>query len=177
MENYNATETAIRNEAKAVGNLTQLSYALPEQEGSPIRASLFDYVKEVRHTEWGTMALGLPSKATAHALANLTQAIFDLHADQLKDHAYGSVPPILWFVLIAGALITLPAFFGTSNLVAQALMTAALAAVVVLALVPTLVLDFPFTGQVALTSDAFDEALQRMRPHLKGHPPLGTELQ
>jgi hypothetical protein len=201
-ENYNATDTAIRNEAKAVGDLTQLSYALPEQKGSAIRASLSDYVKDVRQTEWGTMAIGLPSKATAHALANLTQAIFDLHADQLKDHALfqqaihllaaiednrnerldsadGSVPPILWFVLIAGALITLgyPAFFGTSNLVAQALMTAALAALVALALVPTLVLDFPFTGRVALTSDAFDEALQQMPPHLKGHPPPGTELQ
>jgi hypothetical protein len=62
-----------------------------------------------------------------------------------------------------GALITLayPAFFGTSNLVAQTLMTAALAALVALALVPIMVLDFPFTGQVALTS-YFDERLQQM---------------
>ena len=99
------------------------------------RASLSDYVKEVRQTEWVTMALGILSKTTAHALAHLTQAIFDLHADQLKDHALfqqaihllatiednrnerldsadGSVPPILWFVRVAGALITLgyPAF-------------------------------------------------------------------
>ena len=61
-ENYNATDTAIRNEAKAVGDLTQLSYALPEQEGSAIRASLSDYVKDVRKTEWGTMALGLQAR-------------------------------------------------------------------------------------------------------------------
>jgi len=126
------------------------------------------------------MALGVPSKTTANALAHLTQAIFGLHADQLKDHALfqqaihllaaiednrnerldsadGSVPPILWFVLMVGALITLgyPAFFGTSNLVAQALMTATLAALVALSLVPILVLDFPFTGQVALKSNAF----------------------
>src|SRR5262245_11828120 len=100
------------------------------------------------------MALGLPSEATSDALAHLTQAIFDLHADQLKGHALfqqaihllaaiednrnerldssadGSVPPILWFVLFAGALITLgyPAFFGTSNLIAQTLMRATLAA-------------------------------------------------
>ena len=201
-ENYNATQAAIRNEAKAVGDLTQISYALPEQDGSAIRASLFDYVKEVRQTEWVTMALGVPSKTTAHALANLTQAIFDLHADQLKDHALfqqaihllaaiednrnerldsadGSVPPILWFVLVAGALITLgyPAFFGSSNLVAQTLMTATLAALVALTLVPILVLDFPFTGRVALTSSAFDEALQQLPPHLRGHPPPGTGPQ
>src|SRR5215468_706134 len=47
-ENYNATGAAIRNEAKAVGDLTQLSYALPEQEGNAIRVSLSDYVKDVR---------------------------------------------------------------------------------------------------------------------------------
>src|ERR1051325_5854861 len=35
-ENYNTTETAIRNEAKAVGNLTQLSYAMPETQGLEI---------------------------------------------------------------------------------------------------------------------------------------------
>ena len=201
-ENYNATGAAIRNEAKAVGDLTQMSYALPEQEGSAIRTSLSDYVKEVRQTEWVTMALGVPSKSTADALAHVTQAIFDLHADQLKDHALfqqaihllatiednrnerldsadGSVPEILWLVLVAGALITLgyPAFFGTSNPVAQTLMTATLAALVALTLVPILVLDFPFTGPVALASSAFDEALQQMPPHLKGHPLSATEPQ
>src|SRR5262245_29028925 len=200
-ENYNATDAAVRNEAKAVGDLAQLSYALPEQEGSGIRTSLSEYVKNVRQTEWGTMALGLPSEATADALADLTQAIFDLHAEQLKDHALfqqaihllaaiednrnerldsadGSVPPILWFVLFAGALITLgyPAFFGTSNLIAQTLMTATLAALVGLALVPTLVLDFPFAGQVALTSDAFDEALRQMPLHLREQIPPDNQL-
>jgi hypothetical protein len=199
-ENYNATNAAVRNEAKAVGDLTQLSYALPEQEGNAIRTSLSEYTNEVRQSEWATMARGLPSKTAAHALAHLTQAIFDIRADQLKDHALfqqalrqlaliednrnerldssdGSVPPILWLVMIVGALITLgyPAFFGTSTLLAQTLMTAALAALVALSLLPTMILDFPFTGQAALTTGAFDEALEQMPPHLKGHPPTGTQ--
>jgi len=199
-ENYNATNAAVRNEAKAVGDLTQLSYALPEQEGNAIRTSLSEYTNEVRQSEWATMARGLPSKTAAHALAHLTQAIFDIRADQLKDHALfqqalrqlaliednrnerldssdGSVPPILWLVMIVGALITLgyPAFFGTSNLLAQTLMTAALAALVALSLLPTMLLDFPFTGQAALTTGAFDEVLEQMPPDLKGHPPTGTQ--
>jgi len=199
-QNYNNTEIAVRNEAKAVGDLTQLSYALPEPEGSAIRTSLADYANEVRQSEWATMATGLPSKTTGDALAHLTQAIFDLHADQIRDlalfqqslhllaaiqdnrnerldSANGSVPPILWFVLIAGAIITLgyPAFFGTTNLVAQILMTATLAALVALTLLLALLLDFPFTGQVSVSSGAFDEALQQMPPHLKGHPPPETE--
>ena len=192
-QNYNATETAVRNEAKAVSDLTQLSYALPEEQGNAVRTALSDYVHAVRRVEWVTMARGLPSKIAADALAHLTEAIFKLDADQLKEHALfqqalhllasiedsryerldssdGSVPSILWFVLIAGALITLgyPAFFGSSNIIAQTLMTAVLAALVGLTLVPAMILDFPFTGDVGLSSTDFDEALRMMPPHLKG---------
>jgi hypothetical protein len=191
-EHYNETGTAIRNEAKAVGDMAQLSYALPEAQGDEMRRLLDTYVKEVQQTEWATMAKGLPGKTTAEALAHLTQAIFDVPVDQLRDLAVfqqalhllaviednrnerldsadGSVPPVLWLVLIAGALITLgyPAFFGTFNLVAQTLMTATLAALVTLILLPALLLDFPFTGEVVLSPRAFDEALQQMPPHLK----------
>jgi len=198
-QNYNATNTAVRNEAKAVGDLTQLSYALPEPEGSAIRSALGDYVNAVRQSEWATMARGLPSSTAADKLAHLTQAIFDVRLDQLRDLALfqqglrllgviednrserldsadGSVPSVLWLVLIAGAIITLgyPAFFGTSNLVAQTLMTAALAALVALSFLPALVLDFPFTGRAALSYQAFEVALEQMPPHLKGHPPAGA---
>jgi len=41
------------------------------------------------------------------------------------------------------------------------------AALVALILVPAILLDFPFTGEVVLSSAPFDEALQQMPPHLK----------
>ena len=191
-ENYNATESAIRNEAKAAGDMAQLSYALPESQGEEMRRLLDAYVKEVQQSEWGTMAQGLPSKAAADALAHLTQATINMQVGQMRDLAVfqqalhllaviednrnerlvsadGSVPMILWLVLIAGAVITLgyPAFFGTMNVVAQTLMTATLAALVALILVPAILLDFPFTGEVVLSSAPFDEALQQMPPHSK----------
>jgi Protein of unknown function (DUF4239) len=191
-ENYNATESAIRNEAKAAGDMAQLSYALPESQGEEMRRLLDAYVKEVQQSEWGTMAQGLPSKAAADALAHLTQATINMQVGQMRDLAVfqqalhllaviednrnerldsadGSVPMILWLVLIAGAVITLgyPAFFGTMNVVAQTLMTATLAALVALILVPAILLDFPFTGEVVLSSAPFDEALQQMPPHLE----------
>jgi predicted histidine transporter YuiF (NhaC family) len=61
-----------------------------------------------------------------------------------------TAPCALWLVLLAGALITLgyPSFFGTSNLVAQILMTASLAALVALTAFVALALDYPFTGDV-----------------------------
>lgn len=76
-------------------------------------------------------------------------------------------------MLIAGAVITLgyPAFFGTINLVAQTMMTATLAALIALILLPAILLDFPFTGEVGYRPHHFDEALQQMPPHLKEPAP------
>ncbi len=170
------------------------------RSANAIRQPLAAYVEEVRKSEWPTMARGVASVPTAHALAHLTEAIIDIKAESLKDLALyqqalrllavvednrserldsadGSVPPILWLVLIAGAMVTLgyPAFFGTSNLFAQTLMTATLAALVALALLPALILDYPFTGQGRISVVAFEQALLPLPPHPKGQPPPGFE--
>jgi hypothetical protein len=70
-------------------------------------------------------------------------------------------------VLIVGGLVTLgyPAFFGSANLVAQILMTAALAALVALTLLVGLGFDFPFSRAVYIAPYPFDEALQQMPPN------------
>lgn len=80
------------------------------------------------------------------------------------DSSDGSVPTALWLVLLAGALITLgyPSFFGTSNLVAQILMTASLAALVALTGFVAIVLDYPFTGDVQISRAPFEQSLQEM---------------
>ena len=201
-ENYNATGTAIRNEAKALGNMSQLSYALPESQGVEMRRLLDTYVKQVQQSEWATMGSGLPSRTTADALAHLTQATINMRVGQMRDLALfqealhllaaiednrnerldsadGSVPMILWLVLIIGAVITLgyPAFFGSMNVVAQTLMTATLAALVALILVPAILLDFPFTSDVVLSSAPFDEALQQTPPHFNETSPQAPSRQ
>jgi hypothetical protein len=186
-EDYRDTETAVRNEAKAVINLDQLAYVLPEPGGSLIHRHLHSYAKEVRESEWPAMAHGEASPAVASDLDHLRRAIFEGSPEGLKDlalyqHALrlltviadnrderldssdGSVPPVLWLVLLAGGLIVLgyPAFFGTSSLVAQILMTATLAVLVALTFFVGLVLDFPFTGQVNISHAPFDHALEQM---------------
>ena len=105
-------------------------------------------------------------------------AVIEDNRNERLDSADGSVPMILWLVLIAGAVITLgyPAFFGTMNVLAQTLMTATPAALVALILVPAILLDFPFTGEVVLSSAPFDEALQQMPPHLKASPTTSFAL-
>jgi hypothetical protein len=195
-DNYQNTETAVRNEAKAVLDLRELSYALSNNAGVGVRESLTQYADSVETNEWATMARGYPSPKTADAFAHLTEAVLALkpldakglalYQDALRliaviqdnrserlDSANGSVPPIIWLVLIAGAMIVLgyPAFFGTPSAGAQMLMTAAVAALVALALLPALLLDYPFTGEVQISSEPFAEALTQVAPHVEGRGP------
>ena len=189
-EDYRGTEVAVRNEAKATVDLYRVALALP---GRNIRQDLVTYVNDVREHGWDSMAIGKPSEVVAKDLEALSAAILAVepqdqrelalyqHALRLLtvvtdnrnerlDSAGGSVPPILWFVLIVGGIITLgyPAFFGASNLMAQILMTASLAVLVAMSLLLGLAFDFPFTGDPHISVAPFDEALRQMTPKPPG---------
>jgi Protein of unknown function (DUF4239) len=188
-EDYRNTETAVRDEAKAVADLYRISFALPEREATPIREHLLSYADQLRKFEWPTMAEGRASKAVADELGGLSQAIFNVQPQDMNDQAIyqqalrlltvitdnrserldsadGTAPGILWLVLLIGGLITLgfPAFFAASNLNAQILMTAALAALVSLSLLLAVVFDFPFSGDVTISASPFDAPLEEMAP-------------
>jgi hypothetical protein len=156
-----------------------------------MRKHLISYTEQVRDVEWEAMAKGQASNVAANELHNLGEAILHGKPDQLKDVALyhhilnlltivndnrngrldsadGSVPGVLWLVLIAGAVITLgyPSFFGSSNITAQVLMTAALAALVALTAFVAVVLDYPFTGDVRISRAPFEQSLAQMPPPL-----------
>jgi hypothetical protein len=189
-EDFRKTEAAVRDEAKAVVDLHRVTFALPPGGGAAIRQHLVDYTNDVREHEWQTMAVGEPSDVVIKDLDQLGQAIFNfspqnqqemaLYQDALRllavmtdnrnerlDSSDGSVPRILWIVLIVGGMITLgyPAFFGSTNVTAQILMTAALAELVALSLLLGLAFDYPFTGEVHISSLPFDQALRQMPPN------------
>ena len=189
-EDFRKTEDAVRDEAKAVIDLHRISFALPIEGGAEIRKHLLAYTNDVREHEWQTMAVGEPSDAVIRDLDQLSQAIFAvtptnlqqaaLYQNALKllavmtdnrnerlDSSDGSMPWILWFVLIVGGLITLgyPAFFGTNSKLAQILMTAALAELVALGMLLGLAFDYPFTGDARISAFPFDQALRQMPPN------------
>jgi hypothetical protein len=186
-EDFRNTEATIRDEAKAAVDLHRITFALPGEAGADIRKHLVAYTEDVREYEWPAMAVGQSSDVVAGDLDRLTKAIFSvnpatsqemaLYQDALRllarltdnrnerlDSADGSVPGILWFTLIVGGLITLgyPAFFGSTNVLAQVLMTASLAVLVAIALLLGLVFDYPFTGDVQVSSLPFAQALRQM---------------
>ncbi|MGI8853897.1 MAG: hypothetical protein ACR2GC_11550 [Methyloceanibacter sp.] len=179
-EEFRDTESAVRDEAKAVVDLHRVAHALGGVGGNQIRAKLAAYIDDVQEHEWPAMSLGNPSRSTAEALDRLSQEVFQvqpqhqrefaLYQEALRllgvitdnrterlDGADGSMPGILWLVLIIGGIVTLsyPAFFASTSLGAQMLMTASLAGLVALAFLLTLYFNFPFTGDVSLSPAPF----------------------
>jgi Protein of unknown function (DUF4239) len=61
-ESYHDTEAAVRNEAKALADLHQVSYGLPEESGSSIRKHTAAYIKQVRDSEWRPWRAGSQAK-------------------------------------------------------------------------------------------------------------------
>ena len=76
--------------------------------------------------------------------------------------ASGAVPGVLWFVLLAGAVLTIgfTLFFGAENLRAQALMTAILSLLIFSGLLVIVAVDQPYAGPVRLQPEALLAVLE-----------------
>jgi len=185
-EDYSQTENSVRDESKAAIDLYRVASALPEK-GTEIQKAIRKYTQSVYDTSWDAMALGGRSERVSRDLRELNRAILEQQPSNAKeqvlfqsaldlvtvitdnrnerlDSANGSVPAVLWFVLLVGGLITLgyPAFFASSNLIAQILMTGSLAALLALTLFLGLAFDFPFTGDPHISKEPFADALLQM---------------
>ena len=85
-EDYRDTEGAVRNEAKALVDLHQASYALPQDVGDTVRKHLVSYTEQVRDREWLAMGKGLSSNSAASELHNLGETILLAKADNVAVH-------------------------------------------------------------------------------------------
>ncbi|MEM7399253.1 MAG: hypothetical protein AAGF48_00495 [Pseudomonadota bacterium] len=185
-EDYSETENSVRDESKAAIDLYHVALAFP-QKGEEIQAAIKEYTSSVYNDSWDAMALGGRSERVARNLRALNESILALepktpkeqvlfeHALKLLtlitdnrnerlDSANGSIAGVLWFVLVVGGMVTLgyPAFFASSNLDAQILMTGSLAALLALTLFLGLAFDFPFTGDPHISKAPFADALLQM---------------
>jgi hypothetical protein len=149
-----------------------------------LRERLTGYLNSVITQDWPAMEHGTESSASTAALNSLyagamgyapadgrETAIFTevLHQlDQITAArrerlvlASGIVPGIIWPVLFVGAFLTLgfTLFFGAENLVAQTMMTGALAIMIFAGLLVIVAIDRPFAGPVKVHPDAISRVL------------------
>jgi len=177
-------------ESEAIGTLTlhRLASALPQDLSAPLVADIEQYVQSVLQDEWPAMMRGGESLRTravferlwARALTiqprtPLEQAIVTALNQELREvqrarrerlfSSREEVPALLWWLMIAGAGMTLLGTFlvPVRDARMHAFVTVLVAASFALALITLYDLKQPFGGQVSIDGSRFAEALQLMQ--------------
>jgi hypothetical protein len=186
-------DEARRNTSREAHDIVSLYHntrPLPAAFRSELKKNLITYVNAIIEDEWPIMIKGEKSAAAEQAHdaiwrlyrgylpKNETQRIFFAESvNKLNDasslrrmrllEAHMAIHPIIYFVLIVGGVITIvfSLFFGTKNFVPQIIMTSLLAAMIGIALSTIVILDFPFTGDISVKADVFQEALATLKAH------------
>jgi hypothetical protein len=183
-QNFDRTSSNVVSEANCYADIYRDSVGLSEPFRAQFRAANNEYINSVINDEWKMLASGERSLRTQELAAKVWEltgtfepktegekAFFaemlgkmndagELRRQRILDAQTG-IHPMLWFVLLFGGLITVvfSFFFGSDNLVAQLVMTTLLAVLIALILFTILIMDFPFSGDMSVTSASFQQVL------------------
>jgi len=185
-EQYQMARNTANSEADELAEIFWLGHRLPPAEGHQLQELTRSYAQVVVDEEWPLMARG-ESSPRAWALideirltlqnqdpnTDAEQVLYDqglqrIHdlADARRDRLVESregIPRILWVVLVVGAIVTVSFtyLFGMDSNTTHTLMVAALALVIGLVLFTIGSLEYPFSGNVHLSPEAFNQVLGR----------------
>jgi hypothetical protein len=179
-QNYDEACNDVVKEANYYADMYRDTVAFSEPFKSTIRENLSKYVNAIVKEEWPLLASGQSSQNVKQLWDNIwdmygsyqpkndTEKIFfqetvgrlndagEMRRERLMNAKQG-LHPVLWFILIMGGIITIvfTAFFGSEHLKTQIIMSVLFALLIALVLFTILALDYPFTGDVAVTPQAF----------------------
>ncbi|HTJ55965.1 MAG TPA: hypothetical protein VL418_00170 [Devosiaceae bacterium] len=178
-EKFSESENTVAQEAGAAASLYRLADGIGRPPGATLHDRLTAYLNGAINEEWPAMAHGAASPAVTLALNDLYQPILAFSPVDARDSellsetvrqldlltqsrrarlvvASGIVPGVLWIVLFGGAIVTIgfTFFFGTRNVLAQALMTGALSLLIWSGLLIIVAIDHPFAGSIRVSPEA-----------------------
>ncbi|MCF2530921.1 bestrophin-like domain [Yinghuangia soli] len=188
-ENHASARETTFKEADELAGLYWVSRELPLPLGAELEKQTLEYAKTVMHKEW-------PLMAEQHSSPEATQLVYKLRAgvmgyqpggpreEMLAERAVShlenmasarrerlsqvdeDVPSLLWFALIAGAVLTVgfTFLFGLSNTFTHTLMVLMLTGLVVVSLLVIREMDFPFDGVTKVEPTSFEVFLDRLPP-------------
>jgi Protein of unknown function (DUF4239) len=189
LANQEASEAreTVEREAGSLEGIFEIAEQLPQPQRDRIQELTESYARVVVEEEWPLMERGAKSQESSQAEAlidelqktvvdfepdtSAEQALYSrgimLASDMEEDreirllHSRQDAHTLLWYVLVAGAVITIlhSFFFGSKDVWLQGLSVAALTTVVVLVLSATYQLQAPFAGSVRVEPEAFEEVL------------------
>jgi hypothetical protein len=182
-QEYDGSAQNVQAEAGALSDLHHMADGFPNPFRNNVKGKIDDYLQTVIHVEWPIMQQGGES-LQAHNLAyelervvdtyqapnstletlhsdaiDLTQKILDARRERIHDNEQG-IPVILWAtMLFTGAVTVLFAYyFRVDRPRAQYVMIVALTCVIALTFSLMAELDYPFRGDVSISSISFQRA-------------------
>jgi Protein of unknown function (DUF4239) len=186
-ENYSDVEDVVSQEAIAAAGLYQAVELYPPAHRERMRQLLRQYVSHVVSEEWPAQRRGVVPKAHAQLVRRIArdfssfqpadlgqQAAYTESLGQLRellayrrmrlDSVESNLPGLMWFVVLAGAAITLGMtfFFWSEESALHRFLNAALAVTLGLMIFMIFSLDRPLVGSVSVEPSAFQEVLETM---------------
>jgi hypothetical protein len=184
-ENFDRAEQVVGQEASALRSIYRESVAFTPDTQANLHDLVLRYATEVTAHEWPAMAQSRPGDprvgevidqmaaeiATAPVTTPSQQEFVGAEAERLSqlvslrsqrlDYVERGIPGVLWTALIVGGLVTIgfALLFGLERAVLHSLMVGSLAALIGVLLFVALVINYPFSGSVAVDPEPFQRVL------------------
>lgn len=183
-QNFDKAKEHVVTEANCLVSLYRDSAAFAKPFESDVRSLIKEYVDIVINEEWTSLGRGEESVKAKNILRNLwalytsyepktdkEKIFFAESVRKLNDlremrrlriiDSRAGVHPVLWFILIVGAITTIgfAFFFGMDKFINHAVMVSALSVLIALILLTILSFEFPFTGDVRIEPEIFQQAI------------------
>jgi hypothetical protein len=180
-----AARATVSSEAATLAQMVRVSRTLPAEDHAAITQAIDEYIHAVSDDEWVTMQRGLESSRAAAALDQLYAAYADhppppgpftssrfsaamskldqvttARRTRLQQAASGSsLPDLLRILLMIGVVVFIVVWYPAKirDRRAQLVVVACIAAFISFAYLLTIVLDFPFAGELAVRNAPFKE--------------------
>ena len=203
LDELGSAESAVASEATTVREILRANEAFPEDDRARLNAAVRQYVRAVADDEWETMKDGESSPRASAALETLHaeyrlvkpegtgqadahgQALDYLHELGVKRRerlniAAGDLPTMLRVLVLGGLVLLLVVEYRPQlSRVAGLVFMGTLTVVVTSAFLLTVILDYPFAGEISVSNEPFkqDNLAQFWGEELAYTPEPGDEHQ
>jgi uncharacterized membrane protein YraQ (UPF0718 family) len=186
-EDFAAARDTVERESSELDDVFRLAHSLPEPEGRQLQELARSYARVVVDEEWALMAQARTSPRAWELLDEMTLHFENVEVrtkaeqvryaealarmDELADarnarlvEAGEGIPTVVWGVLAVGGILVVgfAYLFGLENTLVHNLMVGALALLISSVLFTIGVLEYPFSGDVRVSPEAFELVLERM---------------
>ena len=185
-EDFAAARDTVERESSELDDVFRLANSLPEPEARQLQELARSYARVVVDEEWALMAQARTSPRAWELLDEMTLHFENVEVrtkaeqvryaealarmDELADarnarlvEAGEGIPTVVWGVLAVGGILVVgfAYLFGLENTLVHNLMVGALALLISSVLFTIGVLEYPFSGDVRVSPEAFELVLER----------------